>query len=156
MVSYFKQFFTSTTLSSFDQILQGIEAKVTPSMNADLTCEFTAEEVERALKQMKPLTAPGPNGMSPFFFKSCWTFINKDVIATSLDILNSGSVIDNLNHTFISLIPKTKSPKTAKDFRPIRLCNFLYKIISKTIANRLKNLPPKLVSELKVPSCLID
>ncbi|XP_075656653.1 uncharacterized protein LOC142626825 [Castanea sativa] len=61
MVNYFKQLFTSTTPSNFDQILQGIEAKVTPSMNVDLTCEFTAEEVERASKQMKPQTAPEPD-----------------------------------------------------------------------------------------------
>ena len=116
-------------------------------MNVDLTSEFTAEEVERALKQMKPLIAPKLDGMSPIFFKSCSNFISKDVIAASLDILNSGSMIDNLNHTFISLIPKTKTPKTAKDFQPISLCNVLYKIISKTIANRLKKLLPKLVSE---------
>ena len=54
---------------------------------------------------------------------------------------------DNLNHTFISLVPKTKSPKKAKDFQPISLYNVLYKIISKTIANCLKTLLPKLVSE---------
>ena len=71
MVNYFKQLFTSTAPSSFDQILQGIETKVTPSMNVDLTSEFTAEEVEKALKQMKPLTAPELDGMSPIFFKSC-------------------------------------------------------------------------------------
>lgn len=69
MVNYFKQLFTSTTPSSFDKILQGIEAKVTPSMNADLTSEFTTEEVEIALKQMKPLIAPRLDGMSPIFFK---------------------------------------------------------------------------------------
>ena len=56
-------------------------------------------------------------------------------------------MIDNLNHTFISIIPKTKSPETAKDFRPVSLCNILYKIISNTIANRLKKLLPKIVLE---------
>ena len=103
--------------------------------------------MERSLKQMKPLTAPGPDGTSPIFFKSCWNFIGKDVIDASLKILNSGSMPNSLNHTFISLISKIKSPEKAKDFRPISLCNILYKIISKTIANCLKKLLPKLVSE---------
>lgn len=76
MVNYFKKIFTSITPSSFDQILQGIEAKVTPSINADLIHDFITNEVERALKKMKPLTAPEPNGMSPIFFKSCWNFIS--------------------------------------------------------------------------------
>ena len=53
----------------------------------------------------------------------------------------------NFNHAFISLIPKIKNPEIAKDFRPISLCNMLYKIIAKTIANHFKKLLPKLVSE---------
>ena len=56
---------------SFDQILKGIDTKVTPTMNADLTREFIANEVELALKQMKPLIAPGSDGMSPILFKYC-------------------------------------------------------------------------------------
>ena len=139
MVNYFRHIFTSTTPSEFEPILQGIEPKITHGMNADLIRDFTALEVEQALKQMKPLTAPGPDGMSPIFYKSCWNFISQDVIAAALSVLNSGTMPENLNHTFIALIPKTKSPEQAKDFRPISLCNVLYKIISKTIANRLKN-----------------
>ena len=99
------------------------------------------------MKQMKPLTAPGPDGMSPIFYKSCWNFMSQDVIAAALSVLNSGTMPENLNHTYIALIPKTKSPEKAKDFRPISLCNVLYKIISKTIENRLKKLLPKLVSK---------
>ena len=52
----------------------------------------------------------------------------------------------HLNHTFISLIPKIKNSERAKDFRPISLCNVMYKLISKTIAD-LKKILPKLVSE---------
>ena len=115
-------------------------------MNSELIRNFTAEEVEFALKQMKPLTAPVPDGMSPIFFKSCWKF-GQDVIDASLAILNSGNMSASLNHTYIALIPKTKSPEKETDFRPISLCNVLYKIVSKTIANRLKKIMPKLVSE---------
>lgn len=53
----------------------------------------------------------------------------------------------NINHTFITLIPKTKSPTSPKDFFPISLCNVIYRIISKTIANCLKKILLKLVSE---------
>lgn len=125
LVDYFKQIFTSTSPLSFEQILQGIDIKVTPSMNAKLTRDYTAEEVERTLKQMKPLIALGPNGMSQIFFKSYWNFIGKDVIDAFLKILNSGSMPNSLNHTFISLIPKIISPEKAKDFRPISLYNVL-------------------------------
>ena len=111
LVKYFKQIFKSTSPTNFDQILQGIKTKVTPAMNSDLTREYTADEVEFALKQMKPLTAPGSDGMSPIFFKSCWKFIGQDVIDASLAILNSGNMPASLNHTYIALIQNHQKSK---------------------------------------------
>ena len=146
-VQYFQAIFQSTNPTGFDSILQGIELKVTPLMNADLTRPFTALEVEQALKQMKPMSAPGPDGMPPIFYKSYWNIVGLDVIDATLSVLNTGIMPPNLNHAFITLIPKTKSPTNLTDYRPISLCNVIYKIISKTIANRLKKILPKLVSE---------
>ena len=116
-------------------------------MNAELIRPFSALEVKQALKQMKPLTAPSPDDMPPLFFKSYWSIVGNDVIEATLSVLNNGVMPANINHTFISLIPKINASTNHKDFRPISLCNVIYKIISKTIANRLKKIIPKLVSE---------
>lgn len=40
-----------------------------------------------------------------------------------------------------------KSPTVMSEFRPISLCNVLYKLISKAIIGRLKNILPKIVFE---------
>ena len=135
MVDYFKNLFTSSNPTNFEPILQGIEAKVNRQMNAELTKEYTALEVEQALKQMSSNPSPGPDGMPPLFYKSYWNTVGQDVTSAALFVLNSGCVPPNINHTFITLIPKIKSPEKAKDFRPISLCNVIYKLISKTIAN---------------------
>lgn len=55
-----------------------------------------------------------------------------------LKVLNGGDLISGMNHSFITLIPKVKQPEYVKEFRPISLCNVVYKLISKCIANRIK------------------
>ena len=64
-----------------------------------------------------------------------------------LSYLNSGSILKSINHTFIALIPKVNNPKRVSNFRPISLCNVIYKIISKVIVNRLKPMLNSIISE---------
>ena len=120
---------------------------VTESMSADLMRPFTSEEVGVAIKEMAPLKAPGPDGMPPLFYQTYWTDIGMDVTQAVLSCLNSRSILRSINHTFITLIPKVHNPERVSDFRPISLCNVIYKIISKVIANRLKPLLNSIISE---------
>jgi len=55
------------------------------------------------------------------------------------------TILKVLNTSFISLIPKQDNALTSDKYRPIALCNVVYKIISKVVANRLKPLLPTLV-----------
>lgn len=64
-----------------------------------------------------------------------------------LQCLNEGKSFHSLSDTFITLIPKIKSPVSMADFRPISLCNVLYKLLSKVLVNRIKPFLFSLVGE---------
>ena len=94
---------------------------------------------------MHPTKAPGPDGMPALFFQHYWHVIGKDVIHFVRQILNGNINSSLINKTFITLIPKNKTPTTPKDFRPISLCNVIFKIVSKVVVNRLKELLPSII-----------
>ena len=58
----------------------------------------------------------------------------------------SRRILPTLNATFLTMIPKNEGVDSLNKFRPISLCNVIYKIITKVIANRLKPLFPSLIS----------
>ena len=96
---------------------------------------------------MAPLTAPGPDGMSPIFYKSFWHIVGEDVTAVVIKVLNSSVVLESINSTFIALIPKVEQPRKVSDFHPISLCNVIYKLISKVLVNQLKIFLAKAIPE---------
>lgn len=51
------------------------------------------------------------------------------------------------NSTLIALIPKVDKPQSFDDFRPISLCNCVYKITSRIIALRIKPILSRMISK---------
>ena len=55
-------------------------------------------------------------------------------------------MLKSLNSTFLALIPKKEEVNRLDQFRPITLCNVVYKVITKLVAERLKPLLGSLIS----------
>lgn len=114
---------------------------------AQLVKWVTPTEVEEVVMKLKTDRAPGPDGFNRTFFKYNWTIIKEDVTKAVLSFFYTGKLVKEANRTLIVLIPKGEDTKEIKDYRPISLCNVVYKIISKIMANRLRMVLPSLISK---------
>ena len=85
--------------------------------------------------------------MPPLFYQHFWEVVDSDVTGSILSWLNLGTLPYPTNHTFITLIPKTKNPEYVQEFWPISLCNVLYKIFSKVLSNHLRKILPSIITE---------
>ncbi|KAL0001746.1 hypothetical protein SO802_015527 [Lithocarpus litseifolius] len=74
-----------------DRVLNGVQEVVTDSMGAKLAQEYTVGEVKKAIKEMAPLKALGPDGMPPLFYHTYWSDIVMDITQAVLSCLNSSS-----------------------------------------------------------------
>ena len=99
---------------------------------------------------MKPYKAPGPNSLHVGFFQCFWLIVGESVKEEVIRVFIERKVPIYLNKTLIVLIPKTQGPKTIGNYKPVSLCNSIYKIISKVIVAHLRLHLENLVSPYQV------
>ncbi|GJR71446.1 hypothetical protein Tco_0083811 [Tanacetum coccineum] len=113
---------------------------------ADMVWPVTDLEVKETMFSMRNDKSLGPDGFTAAFFKEAWDIVASDVINAVKEFFVNGTLLKELNHTIIALIPKVSSPTHINDYRPISCCNMLFKCISKIISNRIKGSLKVLVS----------
>ncbi|XP_074266827.1 uncharacterized protein LOC141590115 [Silene latifolia] len=124
-----------------------------------LSAPFTEHEIICALNGMDGSKSPGPDGITPKFFQMFWPQISQLVALALLRFLNSGVMLKEWNNTHIILIPKVEKPEQISQYRPISLCNVIYRLASKCLVNRLKLVISSIVSDSQqafVPSRLMS
>ncbi|CAM8982264.1 unnamed protein product [Rhodiola kirilowii] len=116
-----------------------VPVKVSQEVNKKLKEPYTVNEVRKTLFQMHPTKASRIDGFSAMFYQKFWELVQYDVCEEVLKFLNEGELDQSMNETLIILVPKIKCACTVGEFRPISLYNVIMKIITKVLANRLKD-----------------
>lgn len=133
---YFTRLFTGDVEEGALVYEQGVRT-VSRNQNLKLVEEFSFDEFITAVKQMHPDKSAGPDGLNPTFFQKFWSLMGVDVYEYCKSWLESSVLPGELNSTNVVLIPKKEDANCMKELIPIALCNVLYKIVAKVLANRL-------------------
>ncbi|KAI0522856.1 hypothetical protein KFK09_005241 [Dendrobium nobile] len=144
----------SEVIKSLIQYYQGLYNPVPPSnQNLDsfpaglllpqtlahsLSSNVLDEEIKNAVFSGSSNSAPGPDGFNFFFYKSAWHIIGPYVCKAIKSFFLKCYMPNGVKSTALAIIPKHKNATAITDYRPIALCNVLYKIIAKVLAVRLK------------------
>ena len=125
VVEKFTQLYTEELVNFPSDLEKLISPIITTSENARLCLIPTPQEIKAIIFYLNSQKSPSPDGLPALFYKKYWSIVGT---------------------TIIVLIPKIKSPSTVNHFRPISLCNTIYKTISKLIVSRLRPILDKLIS----------
>ncbi|XP_028051902.1 uncharacterized protein LOC114256459 [Camellia sinensis] len=146
MYGFFTNLFTSVGQRDFGEALSVVEPVISDVMNCQLTASICDEEIKGAIFQLGALKSPGPDGFPGFFYQTYWDTMGDQVCKAVKSFFLGGHLLKELNQANLVLLPKVANPVKLSHFRPISLCNFSMKIITKILANRLKKILKGLIS----------
>lgn len=99
------------------------------------------------VKSMDHNSSSGPDGFHGKFDIHCWNIIKNDLLQAVLAFFSGNQLPIAWTSTTIVTIPKVQAPTSLNHLRPIYLCNFCMKIISKMLNNRMCEVLPDILSK---------
>lgn len=122
----------------WDKLFNYISNIISEEQNRVLYQNISKGEVRAENFQLNPNKALGLDGFSMGFFQNFWDIMGNDPFLEAEESRSKMTMLGAINHTFLPLIPKKEGPQSMGDFRPITLCNTVHKVVTKIIANRIK------------------
>lgn len=149
-VSYFQKSYRRNENCMAEDIFWGIDPFPTMFEEEQNDCLFQSvsdDEILSVMKSFKKDKCPGPDGWMIEFFIHFFDLVKMDILSMVEESRMSGKIHQYISSTYISLIPKKENATSFLDFKPISLCNAIYKIISKIIAGRIQGTLSKFISQ---------
>jgi exonuclease III len=113
-----------------------------------LDTPLTLAELRQAVNGMAKEKSPGPDGLTSEFYQHFFPILGQLLLRVYENSFANNRLPPSLNTSYITLIPKGDADKTQmKNYRPISLLNTDYKVLTKSLTNRLKRYMATLVHE---------
>ena len=139
-------------------LLRNLSTQVNATQKQQLDAPITLKELTAAVSQLPPDKTPGADGIPIEFYRKFWTLLQERYLAYINAAYEAGFPSPR-NVGYIKLIYKDKgTPCDLTNYRPIALLNCDIKILTKTLANRLKLVLPTIIhkSQTCIPGRHID
>nr|GEU34897.1 reverse transcriptase [Tanacetum cinerariifolium] len=130
----------------FGDVMDRPTLVVNSDMSSKLEAPVQKVEINKAVINLGTHKAPGEDGFTGLFFHKYWHIVGDSVSKAIHQFFKDGVMPLSLNKMLVVLIPKVTYPEIVGQFRPISLCNFVYRVILQIMANRLKTYMHKIIS----------
>ena len=122
--------------------------KVNDSQRHLLSAELKVEELSEAIKGMPNSKSPGADGLTADFYKVFWRLLKPILFEAINYAIKTGRLHSSARRGVLTLLPKKgRDILYLKSWRPISLLTVDFKIYSKALANRIKQVLPSIISE---------
>ena len=131
------------------ELLKHVTPKVSTLQNQKLDTKTDIPEIQQALKEMENGKSLGVDGIPIEFYKEFFKILKKDLQITFNNVLfQLKTTPKTWKQAIICLIPKRKDKEEyLKYWRPISLLCTDYKVLTKILSNRLKQILPNIISQ---------
>ncbi|KAL2250200.1 UNVERIFIED_CONTAM: hypothetical protein Sindi_2493700, partial [Sesamum indicum] len=141
--SFFEELLSAESVFPNEMDRDCLEDGLTDEDRCFLCVMPTMAEVWEAVFSIEPVSVAGPDGFGAIFYHTCWDLVLEDVFSAVSEVFRGIAMPKSFTATTISLIPKTASPASWSEYRPINLCNVTNKICMKLMSIRLGHVLPK-------------
>ncbi|XP_026419826.1 uncharacterized protein LOC113315790 [Papaver somniferum] len=146
LIDYFSTKFAHQNVSIHDSFFEASPTAITAEDNSFLEKVPSEEDIRNAVFDLNQDSAPGPDGFTGIFYRFAWEVIKTDLVTAVQYCWENNFIPSGMNSNFLVLIPKVHGAKNAKQFRPIGLSNFCFKVITKIVTMRISQYLPKIIS----------
>ncbi|XP_027096071.1 uncharacterized protein [Coffea arabica] len=146
---FFKSLLSAEPTMGSLNVLEMVPKLISAEQNAELERFPSNDEIRFVVFSMDGESAAGPDGFTGGFFTFAWEVVGTDICEAVTSFFCGHELPKSISSTLLVLLPKINAPQNFNQFRPISLCTFVNKIISKILAARLAK---ELISDIRRPN----
>lgn len=151
IANYYENLFSAKTKklnTDINAYLSSVELTDRLSDKDQIFCDknISEYEIETAISKLHIGKSPGLDGLTPEFYKHFWTSLKRPFCNMLNETFSKGQLPDSLKTAVVTLLYKKDSKEMLKNYRPISLTNYDYKILAFVLSARIQKIIHKLIS----------